>query len=164
MKHLLLSAALLLAACPVIAQKVVVGQESQTPFKSANTLIIHTSDSSSFALKKLAKALVIAGIEPDKLEPEIGYLTAKGQSSGSMNPAVFNYKIVASSEPGGTTLTISGTCTTRASFTHTIDVPMVWGATGNSKKCFALIEPVALSYASAKIGYLQKGENKAVLR
>jgi hypothetical protein len=159
----LLSACLILASCPIMAQKVVVGQESQAPFKSANTLVIHTSDSSSVALKKIAKALVTAGIEPDKLEPEIGYLTAKGQSSGSMTPAVFNYKIVASSEPGGTALTISGTCTTRASFTHTIEVPMVWGASGNAKKCFALIEPVVLSYAPAKIGYLQKGENKATM-
>ena len=138
--------------------------ESATPFKGANTILIHTADSSGIALRKIAKALLIAGIEPDKIEPEIGYLTAKGKSSGSMSSAIFDYKIVTSPERGGTLLTISGSCTTRASLTHTIVVPMVWGASGNAKNCFVLIEPVAVSYAPATIGYLQKGENKAVIR
>ena len=161
MKQLLLATTFLLPLGA--AAQTAATAEAPAPFKGANTILLHTPDSTGPALNKMARALIVAGIEPDKIEPQIGYLTARGHSSGSMNPATFDYRIVASPEPGGTLLTISGTCNTRASFTQTIAVPMVWGASGNAKGCFALIEPIALSYTPAKIGYLKKGENKAVL-
>lgn len=173
MKHLLLALMPFLFIMPVMAQmqpppptiaELAAGQESATPFKGANVILLHTPDSSAVALKKMARALILAGIEPDKLEIEIGYLTTKGKAVGQLTPAMFQYKVVSSPEPGGTLLTITGDFTVRISLVSSMTVPMHWtpGNGNQGKICFATIEPVALSYPKGRIGYKSRPERPAI--
>lgn len=79
MKHYLL-AGLLLAAVPSIAQTAPPdGQEAAQPFKKANTLIIHTSDSVATAYRKLAGVLLNAGYTIDRNDKELGFLNTKAR-------------------------------------------------------------------------------------
>ena len=171
--------ALLLSASPAVAQMQPTqptaaelsekarasGLEMSKPFKGATTILLHTTDSADVALKKFARVLVTNGYEPDKLDVEIGYLTTKGKQVGNLTPAVFEYKAVSSSEPGGSLLTITGLFTVKANAFNSITGSMAW-APGNllqAKHCFVAIEAVALGYINARIGYATKPE-RPVLR
>lgn len=160
MKPALLSL-LLLASVPALAQTAPpVGQESTEPFKGANEILIHTPDSTSVALKKLAREMIVAGIEPDKIEPEIGYLTTKPKAVGQLTPASFSYKVVSSSEPGGTLLRITGDYTVKLNMVSSMTNPMYWvkGNLLQAKQCFVAIQPVALAYPGGKVAYRQSGK------
>jgi len=128
------------------------------PFKGANVILIHTPDSTGVALKKLARALIVAGIEPDKIEPEVGYLTTKGKPVGQLSPAVYEYKVISSPEAGGTMLAITGTYTVKMNLVNSMTNPMYWvkGNLLQAKQCFATIEPVALAYPGGRVGYTKK--------
>jgi hypothetical protein len=158
MKHLLL-AVLLLATAPTLAQTTPpAGQEAIQPFKGANEILIHTPDSTGVALKKMARALIVAGIEPDKVDAEIGYITTKGKSVGQMTTATFNYRIVATPEPSGTLLSITGDYTVGLNAVRAMTNPMYWvkGNLLQVKQCFITIEPVAQSYPGGRVGYKLK--------
>lgn len=158
MKHYLL-AGLLLAAVPSLAQTAPpAGQEAAQPFKGANEILIHTPDSASAALKKMARALIVAGIEPDKVDTEVGYMTTKGKSVGQMTPATFNYRIVATPEPSGTLLSITGDYTVGLNASRSMTNPMYWvkGNLLQAKQCFITIEPVAQTYPGGRLGYRLK--------
>jgi hypothetical protein len=158
MKALLL-AALLACSVPTLAQTVPpVGQEAAAPFKGANIILIHTPDSASAALKKLARALIVAGIEPDKIESEIGYLSTKAKPVGQLSPATFEYKAVATPEPDGTLLSITGTYTVKMNMVNSMTNSMYWvkGNLLQAKQCFSTIQPVAEAYPSGKVGYIKK--------
>jgi hypothetical protein len=158
MKHLLF-AGLLLASIPALAQAVPpAGQEAAQPFKGANEILIHTPDSAGVALKKMARTLIVAGIEPDKVDAEIGYITTKGKSVGQMTPATFNYRIVATPEPSGTLLSITGDYTVGLNAARTMTNPMYWvkGNLLQAKQCFITIEPVAQAYPGGRLGYKLK--------
>lgn len=141
------------------------GLEMSKPFKGATTILLHTTDSADVALKKFARVLVTNGYEPDKLDVEIGYLTTKGKHVGDITPAVYEYKAVSSSEPGGSLLTITGSFTAKISAFNSMTVPMAW-APGNllhAKHCFVAIEAIASAYAGGRLGYATKPE-RPVLR
>jgi hypothetical protein len=158
MKHLLLAACLFTAA-PALAQTAPpVGTEAAQPFKGANTILVHCPDSSTAALKKMARALIVGGIEPDKIETEIGYLSTKPKSVGQLSPANFEYKVVSMPEPGGTLLSITGTFTVKLNAVNSMTNAMYW-AKGNllqAKQCFMAIDEIAKTYPSGRIAYLQK--------
>jgi hypothetical protein len=83
MKHYLLAACLLTAA-PVIAQTVpAAGQETAQPFKKANTVVIHTSDSLAVAYRKLAGVLLNAGYTIDRNDKELGFLNTKARPASN---------------------------------------------------------------------------------
>jgi hypothetical protein len=134
------------------------GAEVTTPFKGANVILIHTTDSTSAALKKLARALIVAGIEPEKVEPEIGYLSTKAKPVGQLSPATFEYKAVATPEPGGTLLSITGTYTVKMNMVNSMTNSMYWvkGNLLQAKQCFSTIQPIAEAYPGGKVGYLKK--------
>ena len=139
------------------AKAIAEGAEMTEPFKGANTILIHTTDSAAVALKKFARALILAGIEPDRIDAEIGYLTTKGKAIGTLTPAVYAYRVVSTPERGGTVLTISGDYTVRVGLTGGITAPMRWtpGNGNQGKGCFAVVEPAALAYPGGRIWYKQ---------
>jgi hypothetical protein len=170
MKHYLL-AGLLLAAVPAVAQTAPTdselrasGAESPVPFKGANIILVHTTDSMRVAVKNMARALIVAGIEPDKIDSDIGYLTTKPKPVGTLSPATFQYKIVASPEPTGTVLSITGDYTVKVNLVNSLTSTMFWskGNIAQGRQCFALIEPVAQAYPNGKLGYKSKIEKNIV--
>ena len=81
---LYLLAVCLLSAAPVLAQAVPPnGQEVPTPFKKANTIIIHTTDSTGTAYKKLAGVLFNAGYTLDRNDRELGFLNTKARPAAN---------------------------------------------------------------------------------
>jgi hypothetical protein len=97
-----------------------------TPFNSAEQILIHTTDSRAVALRKMARTLVLAGIKPDKASMALGYYYAtKGKLVGRLHPATYRYMVVASREPTGTLLTITGTYTVKVYSGDTVE-SMYW--------------------------------------
>lgn len=85
MKHYLL-AALLVATTPALAQTVPpVGTEAAQPFKKANTVIIHATDSMSVAYTGIAKAILAAGYTIDRSDKELGFVNTKPRPLGRMS-------------------------------------------------------------------------------
>lgn len=140
---------------PTVAERLARGLEVPEPFKGANSILVHCPDSAGVALKQFARALIQAGLEPDRIDPEGGYLTTRGKSAAQLPAVVFSYQAIGSREPGGTLLTITGSYTVRMSLANSVTIPMNWtqGNGNPGKACFALIEPVALAYPRARIGY-----------
>jgi hypothetical protein len=100
----------------------------------------------------------VAGIEPDKVETEIGYLTTKAKPVGQLSPATFEYKAVATPEEGGALLSITGTYTVKMNMVNSMTNSMYWvkGNLLQAKQCFSTIEPVAISYPGGKVAYSKK--------
>ncbi|GAC1379170.1 MAG: hypothetical protein NVS3B25_31580 [Hymenobacter sp.] len=140
---------------PTEAELRAAGTESPRPFKDANTILVHAPDSVGVALRKLARSLVMAGIEPDRIDAQVGYLTTKGKAVGALAPAVYQYKVLATPEPGGTMLAITGDYTKRVSLLQSVTVAMFWRSGGllESKQCFALVEAAAATYPKGRLGY-----------
>ena len=159
MKYVLLC--LLLAATPAARAQ---SSEVPAPFKGANIILVHTTDSTGVAVRTMARALLQAGLEPDRYDAQVGYLTTKGKLFGMILPAVYVYKVLATTEPGGTLLTITGEFTQQLAPMHSITSPMFW-TPGNpeGKRCFALVEPVAQAYPKGRVGYLQSLALKPVM-
>lgn len=135
------------------------GVEAKAPFKGANVILVHTTDSTAVALKKISRALVLAGMEPDRIDTEIGYMTTKARAVGSINPATYTYKVVCAAEPGGSVLRITGTLSyTMKLMIVPVTESMRWtpNGNGNGKGCFTAVEAAAISYAGARIGYKQE--------
>jgi hypothetical protein len=85
MKYYLL-AGLLMAAVPALAQKAPpAGQEAPQPFKKANTIIIHTTDSTTVAYKKIAGVLLGAGYTLDRADKELGFMNTKPRPTSTKN-------------------------------------------------------------------------------
>jgi hypothetical protein len=152
----------LLATLPALAQDGIAQVHTTTaPFDGAEQILIHTADSSAVALKKMARTLVLAGFKPNKTY--LHYLTTKGKLVGRLHPATYRYMVVASREPTGTLLTITGTYTVKVYSGDTVesmywvrnDLPpaertfLAWHA----KQCFLIIQPVAQAYPGGHIGY-----------
>jgi hypothetical protein len=160
----LLLAALLLAALPTLAQDGIAHLPTTDElFSGAEQLLIHTTDSSAVALKKMVRTLVLAGFEPNKTYPNLRYLTTKGKLVGRLHPATYRYMVVASHEPTGTLLTITGTYTVKVYSGDTVesmywvrdDLPpaeqtfLAWHA----KQCFLIIQPIAQAYPGGHVEY-----------
>jgi hypothetical protein len=97
MRHFLL-AVLLAATTPALAQTVPpVGTEAAQPFKKANTIVIHTTDSTGLAYKKIAQAILEAGYTIDRADKELGFINTKAKTlakSGTQNTVQANIKRV----------------------------------------------------------------------
>ena len=147
----------LLSSSSIYAQSVpVAGTEAAQPFKGANTILIHTTDSVGPALKKFARAMLLNGLEPDRIDAEIGYLNSKPKRVGSISPATFEYKAVATAEPSGTLLTITGIYIVPLSEARNMTESMFWtkGNLLQAKQCFIGVELAALAYPQGRIGYV----------
>ena len=129
--------------------------EAAEPFRGANTIMVHTPDSMSAALNKLARVLVLQGYTIDKLDLTLGYLVTKGQPVGQITPAIYTYKAVAIPEGQGSALRITGEYSFPAGL-RTITESMFWvkGNLPHAKQCFTGAEKAALSYAGGRVGYL----------
>jgi hypothetical protein len=164
MKHLLLGA-LSLVALSAHAQDGIVPVPTQAaPFYGAEQILIHTTDSSAVALRKMARTLVLAGIKPEKIyaTPRYYYAT-KTKPVGRLHPATYRYMVIASHEPTGTLLTITGTYTVKVYLGDTggsmywvrDDLPpaertfLAWHA----KQCFRVMLPVAQAYPGGHVAY-----------
>lgn len=159
MKYLLVGLGLLFGRA-AFGQQQPVGVEVPAPFKGANTILIHTPDSIDAALDKLARALIVSGIEPDKIDSHIGYLTTKPKPVGQLTPAAFQYRAIASREPGGTLLAITGAYTVQMSLARSMTQPMYWvkGNMLQAKLCFVTIQPAAEAYPGGRVAYLQNAK------
>lgn len=74
MKSLLL-AVLLACSIPTLAQTVpTVGQEAGAPFKGANVVLIHSTDSASVAYDKVGRLLLSEGYALDKTDKGLGFI------------------------------------------------------------------------------------------
>jgi hypothetical protein len=158
MKSFLL-AAYLLGSLSTLAQTTpmpAVGVEVTTPFKGANVLLLHTTDSASTALKNLGRLLVKNGYSIDKLDLQLGYLTTADPTVAAGH-TTYDYKAVADPEKGGTVLSISGRYTTVTGFAAVVSGPVAYGK-GNAGKGFTAIEPVAQAYPNSRVGYAHDGK------
>jgi hypothetical protein len=136
---------------------------TDVPFYGAEQILIHTTDSSAVALKKMARTLVLAGIKPAKTYAPLYYYATKTKPVGRLHPAIYRYMILASREPTGTLLTITGTYTVKVYSGDTVasmywvrdDLPpaertyLAWHA----KQCFRVILPVAQAYPGGHVAY-----------
>lgn len=154
----------LLATLPALAQDSIAQvPTTNAPFNGVEQILIHTTDSSAVALKKMARTLVLAGFKPNKTYPNLRYLTTKGKLVGRLHPATYHYMVVATREPTGTLLTITGTYTVKVYSGDTVesmywvrdDLPsaeqtfLAWHA----MQCFRVIQPVAQAYPGGHVGY-----------
>jgi hypothetical protein len=164
MNELLLAALSLLALSALAQDGVAQVPTTVEPFNGAEQILIHTTDSSAVALKKMARTLVLAGIKPDKTYTALRYYYAtKPKPVGRLHPAIYSYKVLASREPTGTLLTITGTYTVKVYSGDTVesmywvrdDLPpaertfLAWHA----KQCFRVIQPVAQAYPGGHVEY-----------
>lgn len=154
MKYALVALGLLVGRA-AFGQQQPVGVEAATPFRGANIILIHTPDSIGPALDKLARVLIVAGIEPDKIDPHIGYLTTKPKPVGQITPAAFQYRAIASREPGGTLLAITGAYTVQLNLARSMTQPMYWvkGNMLQAKLCFVTVQPAAEAYPGGRVAY-----------
>jgi hypothetical protein len=156
---------LLLAAPPELAQNGIAHVPTIVePFNGAEQILIHTTDSSAAALKKMARTLVLAGIKPDKTYTTLRYYYAtKAKPVGRLHPAIYSYKVLASREPTGTLLTITGTYTVKVYSGDTVE-SMYWVRDNlppaertflawHAKQCFRVILPVAQAYSGGHVEY-----------
>jgi hypothetical protein len=107
MKHYLL-AALLACSVPALAQAVPpAGQEAAAPFKKANLVIIHTTDSVATAYKKLAAVLLGAGYTLDRADKELGFLNTKARPTPN-NKAMHTLRASVVAAQGGSDIQLRG--------------------------------------------------------
>jgi hypothetical protein len=154
----------LLATLPALAQDGIAQvPTTNAPFNGVEQILIHTTDSSAVALKKMARTLVLAGFKPNKTYPNLRYLTTKGKLVGRLHPATYHHMVVAGREPTGTLLTITGTYTVKVYSGDTVESMygvrddlssaertfLAWHA----KQCFRVIQPVAQAYPGGHVGY-----------
>jgi len=147
---------LLLLFCLLFVTRLAHAQgEVGAPFRGANTIIVHTTDSMNVALNKFARVMVLEGYTIDKLDLPLGYLLTKGKPVGQITPAVYTYKAVALQEAGGTALRITGEYTIPVGV-RSLTESMFWvkGNLPHAKQCFSGVEKVALSYVGGRVGYL----------
>lgn len=102
MKHLLLSAAMLLAG-PALAQS------ASVPLKKADVIVVRTTDSLSVAFNKLSHALVAAGYGIDKSDKEVGAIQTAPHATADRKAVSVGTRIVLLREPGCTAIQVRGT-------------------------------------------------------
>ena len=126
------------------------------PFKGANTIVIHTTDSSKQALEKLGRLLVQQGYTMDKFDLILAYLATKPKSVGQLTPAAYTYTSVAMPEATGTALHIRGEYTVPLGM-RTMTESMFWvkGDMLHAKQCFTAVHAVATAYGG-RMGYMLK--------
>lgn len=133
-----------------------VGIEATVPFKGANVLLLHTSDSAATALKNLGRLLVKSGYTLDKLDMQLGYLTTIEPSAGSFHTS-YAYKAIAESAKQGVTLIVTGRFIYMTGFATVKNGPVVVGK-GNAGAGFDAIERILLTYPGGRVGYAQDGK------
>lgn len=116
------------------------------PMKKANTITITTTDSANVALTNLAKLMQDQGFSIDKLDKELGSVTAKK-----------NFKTVALTANGyvrGNIITLSGTyVVTMGNMSATGKAQYTGLASGGNKASFLEIDKVAKAYEGGKVSY-----------
>ena len=98
---------LLVASAPACGQTVpAAGIEASAPFKKANTILVHSSDSANVAYKKAVAGLLVAGFALDKAEPAAMFVSTPAKS---LTPALFiRLNVYVAPAPGGSTIAYRG--------------------------------------------------------
>ena len=159
MKHYLL-AGLILAAAPTLAQTApAAGQEAPTPFKKANTVIIHTTDSLGTAYKKLAGVLLNAGYTLDRNDKELGFLNTKARPAAN-KVAMHTLRASVVKTPEGTDILLRGSYATPG-----LAAVSPWLMSGDTEteyrgmktsvvmSCWNELEKVAALYPGGRLSY-----------
>lgn len=160
MKAFLLIAGLALASGSTFAQTTPpAGQEAVAPFKGANVILIHTPDSTSATLLKLARVLLSNGYAVASINKELGFIYTEYRVTQSRGVQV-SLRFAVLQDLSGTTIEARGN----------LKVPGL-GATiaageapiekrGMNGSAYMLaweeLNKAALAYPSGKVGYLKK--------
>jgi hypothetical protein len=151
MKTLVLIGGLLFCGVGTRAQKApAVGTEAAQPFRGANVVIIHTTDSAKVALKQVASQLQSNGFVIDRLDYDLMSVSTKSRSfAGSgfhtmvASAAIEKGDVVLRGEWHGQLGQYS--TTEPAAYTNNA-----------SKKALSELEAVAKAYPGGRVAYLQK--------
>jgi hypothetical protein len=156
MKHYLL-AGLLLAAVPALAQTAPV----DAPFKGANTIVVHTSDSAAVAYKNIARILLDAGYTLDRADKELLFLNTKSKSAPRYN---MMHIVRASIKPSGSgsdiqikdAFTLPGAAAVSAIMAGESETQFRGGQSSTYMICWNEMYRLAALYPNGKLSYLQQ--------
>jgi hypothetical protein len=162
MKALVLVVALLVAS-EVRAQKAPpAGTESATPFKGANTLILHTPDSARVAYNKLAQSLLASGYSLEKTDKELGFIGTTSRPAPRYNMMYacrFFIKPTASGSDIRATgvFTLPGAAAVSAIMAGESPIEYRGGQSSTFMICWqAMQKATAAAYPAAAVAYVRK--------
>jgi hypothetical protein len=85
------------------------GQEAEQPFKGANTVVVHTSDSAATAFRNAGRALIASGYSPTQKDSELLYLLTGFRPLSQGATLRVSMRISVTSEPSGSAIAFTGT-------------------------------------------------------
>lgn len=160
MKAFVLAVGLGLCGGGVCAQKApAAGVESATAFKGANIALIHITDSTGIALKRLAQSLLSNGYTIASINKELSFIDTGYRTVKSSGVQVSLHFVVIPNDAGATieargTLTIPGLNSTIAAGESPIE------KRGMNGSAYALawqeLERAVMAYPNGKVGYIRR--------